>query len=241
MSMEEIFIKEIKMEKSVIPISEIIANQISDMIFIEKRYKPMDKIPNEKMLAEELGVSRTTIREAVKMLVANNVLTIERGRGTFVTLNPYRQNDPFGISYLKDKKNLVLNWFEMRLILEPANVRLVVERASNEEILEIVKYERETAELIKSGKPYSETDKKFHSTIAKATHNNVIELMLPAIEGSVKDAIITATYAGTDKLSAENALLNHRLIADFIEKRDADGAALAMYCHIKRGITDLKS
>lgn len=229
------------MEKNFIPISEIIANQISDMIFIEKKYKPMDKIPNEKMLAEELGVSRTTIREAVKMLVANNVLTIQRGRGTFVTSNPYKQNDPFGISYLKDKKNLVLNWFEMRLILEPANVRLVVDRASHEEIQEIVKYERETAELIKSGKPYSETDKKFHSAIAKATHNNVIELMLPAIEAAVKDAIITATYAGTDKLSAENALINHQYIADFIEKRDADGAALAMYLHIKRGITDLES
>jgi GntR family transcriptional repressor for pyruvate dehydrogenase complex len=193
------------------------------------------------MLAEELGVSRTTIREAVKMLVANDVLTIQRGRGTFVTANPDKRNDPFGISYLKDKKNLVLNWFEMRLILEPASVRLVAERASDEEIKEIVRYERETAQLIKEGKPYLEADKKFHSAIAKATHNKVIELMLPAIEAAVRDAIITAAYVGTDKLSAENALVNHRLIAGFLEKRDADGAALAMYCHIKRGITDLES
>lgn len=229
------------MEKGFIPVSEIIANQISDMIFIEKKYRPMDKIPNEKMLAEELGVSRTTIREAVKMLVANDVLTIQRGRGTFVTANPDKRNDPFGISYLKDKKNLVLNWFEMRLILEPASVRLVAERASDEEIKEIVRYERETAQLIKEGKPYLEADKKFHSAIAKATHNKVIELMLPAIEAAVRDAIITAAYVGTDKLSAENALVNHRLIAGFLEKRDADGAALAMYCHIKRGITDLES
>ena len=229
------------MEKNFIPISEIIANQISDMIFIEKRYKPLDKIPNEKMLSEELGVSRTTIREAVKMLVANNILTIQRGKGTYVTSNPYKRNDVFGISYLKNKKNLVLNWFEMRLILEPANVRLVIEKASDEEIQEILKYERETAELIHLGKPYSESDKKFHSAIAKATHNNVIELMLPAIEVAVKDAIVTAAYAGTDKLSAENALFNHRLIADFIEKRDADGAALAMHIHIKRGISDLES
>ena len=42
-----------------------------------------------------------------------------------------------------------------------------------------------------------------------------------------------ATYAGTGKLSAKNALLNHRHIADFIEKMNADGDALAMYCHIK--------
>ena len=222
-----------------IPISQIAASRISDMIFLEKKYKPTEKLPNEKMLAELLGVSRTTIREAVKMLVANGILTIERGRGTFVTEYPNSYNDPFGISYLEDKKKLVMNWFEMRLILEPANVRLAVERATDEEIKEIISYEREAAGLILSGKPYSNADKKFHSAIAKATHNNVISLMLPAIEASVMDAISTAAYFGTDKRSADNALHNHRIIADFIENRDADGAALAMYCHIKRGISDM--
>jgi len=182
------------MANNFIPISQNIANIISDMIFLEKRYKPNDKLPNENQLAEELGVSRTTIREAVKTLVANGVLTIERGRGTFVTANPYVQNDPFGISYLEDKKKLVHNWFEMRLILEPANVRLVVERASDEEIREIISYERKAAELILAGEPYAEADQQFHAAIAKATHNSVIELMLPAIEASISDAINTAVY-----------------------------------------------
>ncbi|MDD4834715.1 MAG: FadR/GntR family transcriptional regulator [Lutispora sp.] len=221
------------------PVSQIIANQISDMIFLQKKYKPNEKLPNENKLAEELGVSRTTIREAVKTLVANGVLTIERGRGTFVTSNPGAQNDPFGISYLEDKKKLVHNWFEMRLVLEPANVRFVVERASDEEIKYIVTCERKAAELILAGKPYAEADQDFHAAIAKATHNSVIELMLPAIEASIKDAINTAVYVGTHNLSSENALTNHRAIANFIEQRDADGAALAMYYHIKRGMTDM--
>lgn len=227
------------MSNGFIPISQIIANQISDMIFLEKKYNPNDKLPNENKLAEELGVSRTTIREAVKILVANDILTIERGRGTFVTANPGMHNDPFGISYLEDKKKLVNNWFEVRLILEPANVRLVVERASDEEIENIIHWERKTAELILAGKPYNEADKQFHAAIAKATHNDVIQLMLPSIEAAVNDAIKTSVYAGTHKLASENALTNHRLIADFIEKRDADGAALAMYYHIKRGIIDM--
>jgi DNA-binding FadR family transcriptional regulator len=229
----------VKMDKDFIPISQIIANQISDMIFIEKKYKPTEKIPNEKKLAEELSVSRTTIREAVKMLVANGILVVERGRGTFVTSQPNTPNDPFGISYLDDKKKLVHNWFEMRLIIETANVRLVAERASDEEIQEIINYEQEAAKLILSGKPYAQADQKFHSAIAKATHNNVIELMMPAIEVSVKDALDTAYYLGKEKESAANALHNHRIIADFIKNRDADGAALAMYCHIKKGITNI--
>lgn len=227
------------MSNSFVPISQIIANQISDMIFLEKRYKPNDKLPNENKLAEELGVSRTTIREAVKVLVANGVLTIQRGRGTFVTANPNMQNDPFGISYLEDKKKLVASWFELRLILEPANVRLVVERATDEEIKNIIYWERKTAELILAGKPYNEADSQFHAAIAKATHNDVIQLMLPSMEAAIKDAIKTSIYAGTHKLASENALTNHRLIAEFIEKRDADGAALAMYYHIKRGIIDM--
>lgn len=227
------------MANDFIPISQNIANQISDMIFLEKRYGPNDKLPNENKLAEELGVSRTTIREAVKTLVANGVLTVIRGRGTFVTANPSAQNDPFGISYLEDKKNLVLNWFEVRLILEPANVRLVVERANDEEIQEIIACEQKTAQLILSGESYAKADQQFHAAIARATHNSVIELMLPAIESSVYDAIHTATYTGTRERAAENALTNHRNIAHFIEQRDADGAALAMYYHIKRGITDM--
>ena len=227
------------MANNFIPISQNIANQISDMIFLQKIYKPNDKLPNENKLAEELGVSRTTIREAVKTLVANGVLTIERGRGTFVTSNPNAQNDLFGISYLEDKKKLVHHWFEMRLILEPANVRLVVERASDEEIRQIIAWEQKTAELILDGKPYAAADQQFHAAIAKATHNNVIELMLPAVESSISDAINTAVYVGARELASENALTNHRIIANFIEQRDADGAALAMYHHIKRGMTDM--
>ena len=227
------------MANGFIPISESIANKISDMIFLEKKYGPNDKLPNENQLAKELNVSRTTIREAIKTLVANGVLTVMRGRGTFVTSNPAAQTNLLAISYLEDKKKLVLNWFELRLILEPANVRLVVERATDDEIEKIIAHERRTAELILANKPFIEADQQFHAAIAKATHNNVIELMMPAIEASVNDAIKTAIYVGTQEQAAENALTNHHTIAQYLKSRDADGAALAMYHHIKRGITDM--
>ena len=119
-------------------------------------------------------------------------------------------------------------------------MRLVVERASDEEIKDIIAFEQKTAELILAGESYAAADQQFHAAIAKATHNSVIELMLPAIETSISDAINTAVYVGTHERAAKNALTNHRNIAHFIERRDADGAALAMYYHIKRGITDLE-
>ncbi len=222
-----------------IPISTNVANRISDMILMEKQYGAGEKLPNEHEMAEALGVSRTSIREAVKTLVATGLLRVQRGRGAFVSNNPQQSGDPFGISYLEDKKKLVAHWFEMRLYLEPSIVRLACERASEAEIKAILDSEAEAAYLIETGREFSRADQKFHAAIAKAAHNNVIELMLPAMESAIEDALRTSLYSGYQARSRENALKNHRLVAEFIKQRDADGGALAMFYHIKRGITDM--
>jgi len=222
-----------------IPISTNVANIISDMILLEKRYGPGEKLPNEHELAEALGVSRTSIREAIKTLVATGLLKVERGRGTFVAEHPQPAGDPFGLSYLEDKKKLVTHWFEMRLYLEPSIVRLACQRASEEEIEKILKCEAEAADLIQQGLEFSRADQNFHAAIAQAAHNNVIELMLPAMENAIADTLRMSLYAGHQARSRENALKNHRLVAEFISQRDADGGAMAMFYHIKRGILDM--
>ena len=80
---------------------EKVANQIIDMITIEKRFSPGDKLPNENLLAAELGISRTPLREAIKYLTARNILEIKRGKGTFVTKNPSLSED-FGMETLEN-------------------------------------------------------------------------------------------------------------------------------------------
>lgn len=223
-----------------VPVFQSVANSISDRILLEKRYSANDKLPNEHELAQELGVSRTSIREAVKTLVATGLLRIERGRGTFVADHPHSQDDPFGVSYLEDKKKLAAQWFEMRLIVEPSLVRLACERASDREIEEILACEREAAAIIKQNKNFSRADQRFHTAIAKAAHNDVVERMLPAMANAIADILRTSLYSGLQERSRENALVNHHMIARFIKERDADGGAMAMYYHIKRGLLDLR-
>lgn len=223
-----------------IPVSTSVANRISDQILLEKRYAANHKLPNEHELAQELGVSRTSIREAVKTLVATGLLRVERGRGTFVALHPHSQDDPFGVSYLEDKRKLAVQWFEMRLIMEPSIVRLACERASDEEIRTILACEKEAAARIEQNRDFSHEDQKFHAAIAKAAHNDVIERMLPAMANAIEDILRTSLYAGRQEKSRENALTNHRMIARFIEQRDAEGGAMAMYYHIKKGLQDLR-
>ncbi len=65
-------------------LSEQTADNILSMIAIDKKYKPGEKLPNENELSEMLGVSRTTLREAVRILAAGQVVEIQRGRGTYV-------------------------------------------------------------------------------------------------------------------------------------------------------------
>lgn len=213
--------------------------RLSDMIFVQKKYMPNSKLPSERALAEELGVSRTSIREAVKILVAQGVLVIRRGLGTFVADNPGIITDPFGLSYLENKIELLRNLFELRLIIEPEAVRLVVERATDDEIHQIILCEQHAANAMKCNENFIDYDIKFHAAIARATHNEVIERFVPSIQQSVYEAITTAERAGRLSASSENALRYHAEISRFLKIRDAAGAMLAMRYHLLRGVEDL--
>ena len=73
-------------------LSQNAAETILSMITVEKRFSTGDRLPNETELAEELNISRTTLREAVKILTAYGVLEIQRGRGTYVTRDTLPQS-----------------------------------------------------------------------------------------------------------------------------------------------------
>lgn len=84
-------------------LAQQVASKMEEFIK-EQRYKVGDKLPNEFELATELNVGRGTIREAIKLLAARNVVIIQRGKGTFVSENPGLTEDPLGLSFITDKK-----------------------------------------------------------------------------------------------------------------------------------------
>ena len=93
-------------------LSQNTAENIRSMITIEKRFAPGDRLPNEQDLADELHVSRTTLREAVKILAAYRVLEIRRGIGTFVTEEALNETQDF--EQLADVKTNAKDLYEMR-------------------------------------------------------------------------------------------------------------------------------
>ncbi len=216
------------------------AKSIKEMIIVDSRYLPGDKVPNEMELARELGISRNSVREAVKILVAGNVLRVERGRGTFVTNAFDSLPDIFGLSGIQDKKRLCLDWFEVRIALEPLIASLAAKNDAPEEKRQIRFWERRCAEKIEGREGFSHEDSQFHRAIAAATHNCVIERFVPMMISAVEDTV-TINYRNDARTVIENAVYYHDSIAGYIEKGNADMAAAMMAVHLRLGYEHLKS
>ncbi|MGN0522282.1 MAG: FadR/GntR family transcriptional regulator [Eubacterium sp.] len=200
------------------------AQQIIKMIEEENRFSVGDKLPNENDLALELGVSRSTLREAIKILTTSGILEIKRGRGTFVTSNTIISSQNFN-----DIASGLDDLFEMRLMFEPDCAYLAAERATDEEIEIICYYGEEIEKKILSGEDRTEDEQKFHESIANATHNAFVKQFMPIIFNAIKKGVVVLTK---DQDVSEDNLKDDRLIMDFLKKRNPEGARTAMRLHI---------
>ena len=88
------------------PLAEQVAQRIKDYI-LEEKLKSGDKLPTETALAREMGVARSTVREAIKRLESQNILTVRHGAGSFVTDQPGLADDPLGLDFIEDKERLL--------------------------------------------------------------------------------------------------------------------------------------
>ena len=138
-------------------LSQSVADNILSMITIEKRFAAGDKLPNEIDLAEELNVSRTTLREAIRILVALDILEIQRGKGTYVTENAFKQQQD--IEQLANVKVNAKDLYEMRLIFEPEAAYLATIRATDAEVRRIIDYGKKEVGMMGVFHPTGDADR----------------------------------------------------------------------------------
>lgn len=216
-------------DKSIL--SERVAESIRQTI-IQKNLQPGDKLQNEIDLTKELNIGRSTLREAIKILVSTNVLEVKRGKGTYVSDNPGVAKDPLGVNFIEEK-DLLSHFFEVRLLVEPQMAEFAAVRATEEEIACIRNAYDKVKEAITKGENHTEADIEFHNQIAKSTHNPILQRIVPIIN----DGIIGG-YAKTKDVpeSAEIVLTQHKKIMHAIENRDQDSARRNMREHILYGL-----
>lgn len=217
-------------------LSDSVADDILAMITIEKKFIPGEKLPNENELSEELKISRTTLREAIRILATNGILEIQRGKGTFVKKDLQTDNIE-EISSLSKIKTNAKDLYEMRLIFEPEAAYLAVQRASDAEIKRILSLGEQIEEYIKLGKDRTEIEQAFHKSIAKATHNEFMNKLMPVIYQAIDKGV---ALSEEKEMAVKDTIIAHRMIMDFIKNRNAEGAKSAMKIHILHAIKELE-
>ena len=209
------------------PLPQIIADKIIDLIE-SKELLPGEKLPSEQELMKELSVGRGTIREAIKSLVSRNIVEIRRGVGTFVAKNTGVVEDPLGFSFINNKKKLVKDSMDVRLLLEPSIARWAARNATDSEILEIIELSKKIEIAILNDENYSDLDVEFHTKIANSSRNLVVENLIPILNMNIR-SLIDVTHATLK----EHTILSHKKIANAIKERDEEMAEQLMREHIE--------
>ena len=218
-------------------LSEQTADRIYEMIADERRYLPGSKLPNENELSEFLQVSRTTLREAISFLVAQGVLEIRRGLGTFVVNElPAGGMDLTELAGMRSRVR-AKDLFEMRLIFEPATVALACQRASDEELQQIQHRAEKVEQIAAEGGDWPQADQELHWAIIKASHNEYMRRLYPIINSAVNEIV---QLTKNREHMQEVAIADNRLILEFLMKRDEAGARHAMSIHMKHRISILQ-
>ena len=215
-------------------LSQSVADNILTMITVEKRFSAGDKLPNELDLAEELNVSRTTLREAIRILVAYGVLEIQRGKGTYVTDNAFRQ--PEDLEQLSNIKVNAKDLYDMRLIFEPEAAYYAAIRGTAAEIKRILDYGRRIEDEIRQGKDRTKDEHAFHKAIAQATHNEFMNKLMPILYQAISKGVVLSTQSDR---AISDTVNDHKMIMEFLEQRNAEGARNAMKIHIMHAIKEL--
>jgi DNA-binding FadR family transcriptional regulator len=205
-----------------------VRDEILQMITLEARFAPGDQLPGELDLARELGVSRATLREAVRVLISQGYLEVRRGKGTFVANAKALPEDfPGGLSNMRVN---VKDLYEMRLIFEPQAAYYAALRASDAEIDAIARFAEHNEEMIRTRSPlWDQSEQQFHNAIASAAHNRFITSLLPLFNRAIHSGVILANEA---PIVAANTLQDHRYVVDYLRARSGEGAKTAMHLHI---------
>ncbi|APE17815.1 FadR/GntR family transcriptional regulator [Mycolicibacterium pallens] len=213
--------------------SEMIVDQIRVLIR-EGQLRPGDRLPAERELGEKFGVSRVTVREALRGLEANGMVRIKVGArgGAFVTAPTSKRvgegiEDLLSLSGLTDKEVT-----EARQVFEIGIIPLVCERATEQDIDELTEICDRGDAALKEGFYPMELSAEFHTRVAQATHNKAIAMLAESFHGPTLLSMRHVQQSHPEM--GIRGIREHRQFVAAIKKRDVDKATSLMLTHIGR-------
>lgn len=203
---------------------------------LAKDYEKGSWLPSERRLAEELGVSRTVMREATRQLQSEGLIRIFHGRGIQVVNETHGSFERTVSRMVPDDVARLQQLVEARMLLEPEVAAMAAKRKDNHHIAQM----REIQEAFRkadSSEEGVELDMDFHTALAEAAGNSVIRLMLDAIAHLGRESrLLTLT-----NYPIKGAQRDHDRILDAVEAGDGALARKRMHEHIAHASADLTS
>lgn len=191
------------------------------------------RLPPERHLAQQFGVSRPVVREVLSRLASDGIVVSRRGAGSFVRRPPTTH---LLATVPTDALRSTLGTFEIRIAVEPEAAKLSAARRSDLEAATLRRLANELAAALSASQPSHDIDLEIHRTIAISTRNAMFETIFEQIGASVAEIMVagegvTAAAPGLSTRMADE----HLAIVDAIGARDSDAAASAMRNHLFEG------
>ena len=203
--------------------------QIKQMI-LDGELHPGDRLPPEKELSERLGLSRSSMREAVKALEVIRVLDVRQGDGTYVTsLEPRLLLEAMSFVVELHEDNSILELFAVRRILEPAAAALAAKNVTSENIAGLRAQINSVGETT-SVEGLVAHDLEFHSAIVTMAGNAYLTTLIDSLSGRTLRARVWRGL--TQENAVKRTLDEHRSIVEALANGDADLASALTVVHV---------
>lgn len=207
-----------------------VAEQLSKLVK-DGAIKPGERFPAERDLAERLGVSRPTIREAMIALELSGVIEIRTGSGIYVSKKKTKVETQIDSG---DKGVGPFEILEIRYILEAEACALAAARITDEQIAQLKEALKEMEEEEKQEDASEKADWKFHSIIAEASQNSAIHSIVNWLwKLRNQSELSTAFLERIRKEGVHPSINDHVRIIEALEKRNPEKARMAMKMHIE--------
>ena len=223
------------------PLSEVVTEHLLEKIFTNQ-YPTGTCLPSENQIGEDLGVSRLTVREAIKNLTSGNVVQIRRGVGTFI--KPTEEWSSFdallkySVSRL-DKEKASGDLIEVRRMVESGAAYLAAQNRTAQDLFELdaAIIAMEIALSSNNVSAFLLADAKFHDLILQSSKNIFLSVIFEPLRNFLIEAKMI-TSSSTD--AAQHGIAWHKEILAAIAASDAEAARLAMSTHMDQVSEDIR-
>ena len=218
-------------------VSDEIVNQIKNLIS-EGKLKPGVQLPPERDLIKEFGVSRPSLREALKSLGAMGFLEVRQAKRTFVkSMTSQKIEEPLSL-LIKTDTQKIFDLIEVRKAMEAWSAFYAAKRATEEDIKQLESIIKGMREASEKGQSWEKNDADFHLAIAQATHNTIQTHIMSTIYDLLRESVARVF---TDRAKLKRLLQQHYRIFIAIKRHAPEKARSRTLEHLDYVDSEVKA